>query len=58
MTGRVVAIVPMRHKSERVPGKNYRPLGGRPLFHHIIATLLECSADRLRRHRYRQRGHS
>jgi CMP-N-acetylneuraminic acid synthetase len=39
---RVVAIVPMRHTSERVPGKNYRPLGGRPLFHHIIQTLREC----------------
>lgn len=37
---RVVAIVPMRHDSERVPGKNYRPLGGRPLFHHIVETLL------------------
>jgi CMP-N-acetylneuraminic acid synthetase len=36
----VVAIVPMRHESERVAGKNYRPLGGRPLFHHIISTLL------------------
>jgi CMP-N-acetylneuraminic acid synthetase len=39
---RVVAIVPMRHESERVPGKNYRPLGGRPLFHHIVDTLLAC----------------
>jgi CMP-N-acetylneuraminic acid synthetase len=39
---RVVAIVPMRHDSERVPGKNYRPLGGRPLFHHIVETLLAC----------------
>ena len=36
----VVALVPMRHVSERVPGKNYRPLGGRPLFHHIVTTLL------------------
>ena len=40
MTARVVAIVPMRHDSERVPGKNYRPLGGRPLFHHVVETLL------------------
>ncbi len=40
MTARVVAIVPMRHDSERVPGKNYRLLGGRPLFHHIVETLL------------------
>lgn len=30
----------MRHDSERVPGKNYRPFNGRPLFHHIIETLL------------------
>lgn len=37
---RTVAIVPMRHSSERVPGKNYRPLGGRPLYHHVIQTLL------------------
>jgi CMP-N-acetylneuraminic acid synthetase len=35
----IAAIVPMRHDSERVPGKNYRVLGGRPLFHHIVSTL-------------------
>lgn len=38
----VVALVPMRHHSERAPGKNYRPLGGVPLFHHIVRALLEC----------------
>ena len=38
----VVALVPMRHISERLPGKNYRPLDGRPLFHHMILELLEC----------------
>lgn len=38
----VVAFLPMRHASERVPGKNYRPLDGRPLFHHMVATLLAC----------------
>jgi len=34
------ALVPMRHHSQRVPGKNYRPLAGKPLFHHILETLL------------------
>jgi CMP-N-acetylneuraminic acid synthetase len=34
----------MRHNSERVPGKNYRPLGGRPLYHHIVDALLETVA--------------
>ncbi len=29
----------MRHHSERIPGKNYRPLAGKPLFHHILDTL-------------------
>ena len=37
---RIVALVPMRHHSQRVPGKNYRPLAGKPLFHHIVETLL------------------
>jgi len=37
------ALVPMRHHSQRVPGKNYRLLVGRPLFHHIIETLLSVS---------------
>ena len=37
---RVVAIVPMRHSSERVKGKNYRVLGDAPLFHHVVRTLL------------------
>jgi CMP-N-acetylneuraminic acid synthetase len=39
---KVIALVPMRHHSMRVPGKNYRPLAGRPLYQHIISTLLAC----------------
>lgn len=38
---RITALVPMRHRSERVPGKNYRDLAGKPLFHHILETLAE-----------------
>ncbi|MGB8983034.1 MAG: acylneuraminate cytidylyltransferase family protein [Anaerolineales bacterium] len=37
---KLVALIPMRHHSQRVPGKNYRLLAGKPLFHHIIETLL------------------
>jgi len=36
----IVALVPMRHHSQRVPGKNYRLLAGKPLFQHILETLL------------------
>ncbi|MCJ7626708.1 MAG: acylneuraminate cytidylyltransferase family protein [Anaerolineaceae bacterium] len=39
---KIVALVPMRHHSQRVPGKNFRPLGGKPLFHHILNTLSNC----------------
>ncbi len=42
---RIVALVPMRHASERVPGKNFRLFAGRPLYHHIIASLL--ASDRV-----------
>lgn len=35
----IAALVPMRHDSERVRGKNYRLLGGKPLFHHIVESL-------------------
>ena len=42
MEKRVVALVPMRHHSERVPGKNYRSFAGKPLYHHIINSLLSC----------------
>ena len=36
---KIAALVPMRHHSQRVPGKNYRLLAGKPLFHHIIESL-------------------
>ncbi|NIS83308.1 MAG: acylneuraminate cytidylyltransferase family protein [Anaerolineales bacterium] len=40
---RLVALVPMRHQSERVPGKNYRLLADKPLYMHILDTLHQCS---------------
>jgi CMP-N-acetylneuraminic acid synthetase len=42
MTLSIAALVPMRHHSQRVPGKNYRPLAGKPLYQHVVCTLLAC----------------
>jgi CMP-N-acetylneuraminic acid synthetase len=42
MALKITALVPMRHHSQRVPGKNYRLLDGKPLYQHILATLLKC----------------
>jgi CMP-N-acetylneuraminic acid synthetase len=39
---KVVALVPMRHHSQRVPGKNYRLLVGQPLYAYILETLSNC----------------
>src|SRR6218665_951221 len=34
--------MPMRHSSERIKGKNYRPFGdGKPLFQHMLDVLVE-----------------
>ena len=37
---KIAALVPMRHHSQRVPGKNFRMIAGKPLYAHIIETLL------------------
>jgi len=42
MIPKIIALLPMRHHSQRVPQKNYRLLAGKPLFHHILDTLLAC----------------
>jgi CMP-N-acetylneuraminic acid synthetase len=45
MSYQLVALMPMRHNSERVVGKNYRAFGdGRPLYQHVLDVLLQCSA--------------
>ncbi len=43
-SARIAALVPMRHTSERVPGKNYREIGGMPLYHHVVKALLACKS--------------
>ena len=40
----IAALVPMRHDSERVKGKNFRAFVHRPLYHTIIETLLNCQS--------------
>lgn len=38
----VAVIVPMKGHSERVPGKNYRPLDGRPLYEYVLGAVSSC----------------
>lgn len=45
MRSSVVALVPLKAHSARVPGKNFRPLNGKPLVRWILDSLL--SVDRI-----------
>jgi CMP-N-acetylneuraminic acid synthetase len=37
----ITAILPIKHNSTRVPGKNFRLMNGKPLYQWILNTLLE-----------------
>lgn len=40
MGNKIVALLPMKANSERVKGKNFRMLAGKPLFRWVLDTLL------------------
>jgi len=37
----IYAIIPIKHESTRVPGKNYRLMNDKPLYFYVINTLLK-----------------
>ena len=39
---KIVALVPMKHTSVRVRGKNYRMFQGQPLCYWVLKTLRAC----------------
>jgi len=41
--GKIAALLPMKAKSDRVKGKNFRILAGKPLFKWILDTLLSIN---------------
>ena len=43
MTGAIIAIIPARGGSKRIPGKNIRPLAGKPIIAYTIAAA--CESD-------------
>lgn len=56
----MVGFVPIKFHSERLPGKNFLPLNGKPLCYHIFETLLQskyidetyvyCSNEEIRKY--------
>lgn len=44
----ITAIIPIKHYSSRIPGKNYRLMDGKPLYFYILETLVKCkSVDKI-----------
>ena len=40
---KVIALLPMKGNSERVPNKNLKDFNGKPLFHHVLQSLQNCN---------------
>lgn len=40
---KIIALLPMKGNSERVPNKNLKDFNGKPLFHHVLAALQNSS---------------
>ncbi len=39
---KIIALLPMKGNSERVPNKNLKDFNGKPLFHHVLESLQNC----------------
>lgn len=39
---KMAALLPIKQHSERVPGKNFRPMCNKPLYQWVLETLLNC----------------
>ena len=44
---KTVAIIPIKEKSERVPGKNFRMIGEKPLYKYLLDKLENCHFDEI-----------
>tara|TARA_B100001063_G_C16707360_1_gene526021 strand:- start:364 stop:999 length:636 start_codon:yes stop_codon:yes gene_type:complete len=42
---KIVAIIPIKKKSERIKGKNFKLIKNKPLFHYILEKVIKCKFD-------------
>ena len=43
----IVAIIPIKTKSKRVKGKNFKIVGGKPLYRHLLDKLTKANFDKI-----------
>ncbi len=44
---KTVVIIPIKSKSTRVPGKNFKKINGKPLFQHTLEKVKKCNFDEI-----------
>ena len=44
---KIVAIIPIKSKSKRVKGKNFKIVGGKPLYRHLLDKLTKANFDKI-----------
>ena len=47
MKSKIVAIIPIKSKSKRVKGKNFRKIGNKKLYQFLLETLRHCKFDEI-----------
>ena len=44
---KTVVIIPIKSKSTRVPGKNFKKINGKPLFEYTLDKVKKCNFDEI-----------
>ena len=44
---KTVVIIPIKQKSVRVPGKNFKKINGKPLFEYTLNKIKHCNFDEI-----------
>jgi CMP-N-acetylneuraminic acid synthetase len=44
---KTIAVIPIKKRSERVKGKNFRLIGEKPLYQHLLGRLADCNFDKI-----------
>ena len=44
---KIIAIVPIKSKSIRVPGKNFKLVKGKPLYKFMLEKIIKCNFDKV-----------
>ena len=44
---KIIAIIPIKSNSKRVPKKNFKMINGKPLYRYLLDNLSKCNFDEI-----------